>query len=337
MTAPRHAPFEGKPVGVALVGCGRVAPAHLQAIIQQPSVGTVVAIVDVDRARADKLAAAVPGAKVFTSIAEAVALDAVEAVDICLPNASHADAAVLSLAARKHVLVEKPMADSVEDAERMAIAAETSNLILSVAQSQRHHPISRFIQDRLPSYGRLRTLEVSNCIRWDGPQTAWWQSRSEREGIVLPIFGPHALDFIQMIMGDEDPVHVRAVAIREQNNWAGEDEAMAILRYPDRRLAYMHISYNQRPFFKRKTMLFDNCIVEVINDSEVRMDGKVIATGSEAMTSEQLAKRAFENQFEEFARAVRGLPHRSVLHKEGMRQIRTLHAIRREAATFPIT
>ncbi|HWU03849.1 MAG TPA: Gfo/Idh/MocA family oxidoreductase, partial [Novosphingobium sp.] len=249
-------------VGLCLVGCGRIAGMHLAAIKQLPEWVRLVAVVDIS-AEAAQAAAAPFGARAFTELADALALPEVEAVLIASPNALHSEQALAAFAAGKHVLVEKPVAETGARAHAMADAAENAGLILAAGHTFRHSRPFHHLLDHWDDFGTLRAVEVSSCVRWNGPQAPWWATRSPEEGLILSLFAPHSLDFVQLAMGGEDPTRVHVEASRWQSGWQGEDEAMILLAYPGRRMATVHISYNQPVIYDRKVLHFSRGVLEI--------------------------------------------------------------------------
>src|SRR5438046_2365026 len=126
-------------VGLAIVGCGAVTR-----IAHVPVLGTlgadmvrVVAVCDPDRQRGDEVAALVGGAKTYARLADVLDDANVQAVDICTPHALHADLAVQALGAGRHVLVEKPLATTFADGQRMVTAARQAGRVLAVNEQIR--------------------------------------------------------------------------------------------------------------------------------------------------------------------------------------------------------
>lgn len=320
-----------KPVGVALLGCGRVSHAHIGAILQQPDVGELVAVVDtnVDLARAVAKQFGVPLA--LSSLDEALTMDNVEAIDVCLPNHLHVESTVQALNGGRHVLVEKPMAPTEGEARKMAAAAEAAGKILVTAQSRRHSSAIRYVQDNAAKFGRLRSIEASFCMYWAGPQAPWWRDRTPEQGLVLSQLGSHTLDFVQMMMGHQ-PTRVHAEAVRWRDCWAADDEAMILLRYPENRLASVHISYDQQPFHERYHLFYDGCVVEVRDVNTVLINDEVVHRPPQGEDATQLVtNELFRNQFAEFAAAVQGKPNRSALHPQGVALTRVIDAALRSA------
>lgn len=314
------------PLGTAIVGCGRVSDAHIGAVQSQPDMGTLHAVVDRDLALARATADRFNIPHSVSSIAELAALPQVEGVVLCLPNHIHEQASVEALEAGLHVLVEKPMADTYEQAQRMGAAAEKAGKILATGQSRRHSSAIRYLQDNLASYGRLRSIQASFCMYWPGPQAPWWATRTAEEGLVLSLIGSHAADFVQMMLGHH-PTRVTATSAHWRDCWQAEDEAMMLLQYPGNRMATVHLSYNQQPFFERYYLLFDKCFVEVRDVNTVLINDQVVFTppGGEDATL-LVTNDLFKNQFAEFALAARGLDNRSALHPQGIALMRVLEA-----------
>jgi predicted dehydrogenase len=340
---------ESKPVGVALIGCGRISAVHLRALGELPDEFRLIATVDpkIDAARA----AAQPfGAAAFVTLDEALALPGVDAVIICSPNGAHAVQATAALRAGHHVLVEKPMAETGAEAVALAAEAKARGLVLVAGHTFRHGPAVRYFQDHRAEFGRLRAVEVSQCVFWDGPQAPWWATRTPDEGLILPMFAPHPLDFIQLAMGGDDPLRVHAEGARHQPGWQAEDEVMATFAYPGRRMASLHISYNQRHIHDRKVLFFDAGLLEIIDGETLRWNGEVRvspATGTMANPGKMGGRDLsfyFRTQLAEFARALQGEAHRCATGQDAARLITLLDRVKasvransRDAIDSPIT
>ena len=145
----------------------------------------------------------------------------------------------------------------------------------------------------------------------------------------MSLFAPHALDFVQLVFENDDAEHVHAETARFQQGWAGEDEAMILLRYPGGRLAQVHISYNQKFIVDRKTIHFDRGMVRLEDSEFAWIDGNpvvapTVATGDLNRMGGRDFGHWFQTQLREFVAAVHGLPNRSVLHDDGVRLTKLL-------------
>ncbi len=324
------------PVGIAVLGCGRISAAHIAAIHAQPQLTKLVAVIDQDLGRAQQVAATHQVPHAFGSLDDALRLGDIDAVLICTPNELHTANTLAALAANRHVLVEKPMAENAPDARRMANAAVAANRILAIGHTFRHSAAVRYLQDHFQDFGTLQSLEVSQCVFWDGPQAPWWATRSREQGLILSLFAPHALDFVQLVMRDE-PLRVHVETARHQSGWQGEDEAMILLGFRGRRMAMVHVSYNQRRIVDRKTLLFDRGVLRLEDRDWLYWNDELLIGTPEGpgpekrrMGGTDLAA-CFETQLTEFVRAIRGQPHRSVLHEGGYQLIETIDRIRSAA------
>ncbi|NBC35978.1 Gfo/Idh/MocA family oxidoreductase [Novosphingobium sp. FSY-8] len=315
-----------QPVGLCLVGCGRISRAHLAAV--QALAGTVRLVATVDRTLPAAQAAAAPfGAQAFDDLATALALPEVEAVLIASPNGLHAQQGLAAIAAGKHALIEKPLAESGAVARQMAQAADAAGVVLAVGHTFRQGPAFHYLTDHWADFGTLRAVEVSSCVRWEGPQAPWWATKPREEGLILSLFAPHSLDFVQLCMGADDPIRVHVEAARWQSGWQGEDEAMIIMAYPGRRLASIHISYNQPSIIDRKVLHFSNGVVEIEDGEFLRFNRELLVQPEPGVVRDgrvmggRSLGHYFTNQLAEFAAAVRGRPHRCVTGHDAARTI----------------
>jgi len=317
---------------MAVIGCGRISFSHVNAIVSQPSVARLVAAVDADAGRAREVADR-HGAKAMASLDEALADREVDAVAICLPNEFHADAAIAAMRAGRHVLLEKPMAENAAQAIRMASVADETGLVLAIGQCRRQFGAIRTLMDRLPEFGPAISVQVDLGVKWNDAQAPWWRDREKAGGLVISLNGPHTLDFVQMVMGD-DPIRVQAESVRRQSFWSGEDEAMILLAYPGERLASVRLSFNQAPVTNEKKILFENASVRIVRDRELWVNDLLEVAADPAEDKDYLdGAIEFCRQLEEFANAVAGRPHRTVLHREGVRLTHLMDAALEAALT----
>ena len=111
----------GRTFRTGLVGAGYIAPHHVQALVRLPQV-TLVGVTDLDRERAERLASEQGGLAVFPSLAAMVAAG-VDVVHVLTPPQAHAAVALEAMGLGCDVLVEKPLATSVEDCDRLIAEA----------------------------------------------------------------------------------------------------------------------------------------------------------------------------------------------------------------------
>jgi predicted dehydrogenase len=313
--------------GIAVIGCGRISRSHLAAVSSQPELASLIATVDSNLRLAQEAAVAYGAQLALDSVEVVLARSDVDAVVVCLPNHLHAPVAIQAARAGKHILVEKPMADTAGDARAMAEAARTHGVVLAVAQCRRHFRAIRYLAEQHAQFGELISAQVSLGVYWPDAQAAWWREADKASGLVVALNGPHVLDFVQMVMRD-DPIRVHAEAVRRNDFWAGEDEAMMLLAYPGKRVASVHLSFNQRPVENRKVLVFERGTAVIENDTHLTFNGELLVAQGDDERRHYLDEAIeFQRQFHEFALAMAGQPNHSVSAEEGIRLMRTLDAV----------
>ncbi|WP_314147565.1 Gfo/Idh/MocA family oxidoreductase, partial [uncultured Leifsonia sp.] len=153
---------------------------------------------------------AAPDAAWATTLGEALADPAVTIVSVCTPTPTHADLAVAALAAGRHVLLEKPIALTLEDAERVASAADAGPGILMVAHVVRFTPGYAALADRVAAgtIGRPRAVRAARLSAV--PPGSDWLADERRSGGMIVDFAIHDVDQANHFLGT--PVAVTATA-----------------------------------------------------------------------------------------------------------------------------
>jgi UDP-N-acetyl-2-amino-2-deoxyglucuronate dehydrogenase len=233
------------PLGVALVGCGAVARLQRARIYPRvAALGRVVATCDHDLERARTLAAMIEAATgeaptACASLDEALADPRVHAVDICTPHPSHAEVALRVIAAGKHVLVEKPIATTLDDGRRMVAAARQAGVTLAVNEQVRFmEPVLR-ARAMLASgdLGRVAVVRAHRVgyLSGDYMASGWRRDPSLAGGGMLLDQGPHYFHLLRLLAGAVagEITHVAALCATMRHDWqpGAEDTAVVIVRY----------------------------------------------------------------------------------------------------------
>ncbi|MCX8213419.1 MAG: Gfo/Idh/MocA family oxidoreductase [SAR202 cluster bacterium] len=152
-------------LGVGVIGAGGVAKNHISAWLKLES-AKVLAVADADPKRAKEAAAALGITRWTTDYLELLGWDGVDAVDICTTEATHGRIASDAAGAGKHVLVEKPIATTLEDSDRIILAAHSAGVRLMVAHTYHFydHFVDSVLTDTEPMCGAQAardTLEIT--------------------------------------------------------------------------------------------------------------------------------------------------------------------------------
>ncbi len=220
-------------VRFGVVGTGMAARYHARAIAETPG-ARLVAVCRADASRADEAAAEL-GVPCEASLEALLERPDVDAVCLCSPSGLHAEQAVAAARAAKHVLVEKPMALRLADADAMIAACRGAGVRLGVALQRRTDPASRALHDAIRA-GELGDLVLGTAtVPYYRPQSyydsaAWRGTWSLDGGGALMNQGIHPVDLLLWLMGGEAEV-VGASGGAVQHEIEVEDCMAAALRF----------------------------------------------------------------------------------------------------------
>ena len=221
-------------IGVGIIGCGSVARWKYVKNLAEMS-GVSLRAFYGGRAEEFQQQYGAPGSAVCRDLAEFLAREDVDAVCICTPNNSHAEIALAALRARKHVLCEKPMAISAEDAVRMVETAEQMGVLLTVGHQSRFSPAAQALyrQLREGAFGSLYFARASMVRRMGIPTWGHFFDPAVQGGGCLIDLGTHALDLALWLLNDFSPAYCCAGIFRgpgdsptPANRWGTWDPAM---------------------------------------------------------------------------------------------------------------
>lgn len=191
----------GNVLSVGIIGAGGIAYAHMRAIEQNDNI-RLTAIMDIDTNRLEEAQKRF-GGRIYTKLEDMLKDPEVEAVIVCTPHNVHGEHVVASARAGKHVLVEKPMALTLQECDQMIESAEEAGKILMVGQVMRHYPVNRKIKQMISegAIGKVGHLIRRRYSYFDtskpGSGNARWYMDLEIGGIcVLYCFGPHEYDIL---------------------------------------------------------------------------------------------------------------------------------------------
>jgi predicted dehydrogenase len=213
---------------IGIIGCGWFADFHLNALRQLDDRVDIVWAADVDEARAERVAK-IAQARALTDYADGLA--DVDAVHILLPHHLHHPVTLACLEAGKHVLLEKPIAISVAEADEMIAAADAQNRTLMIAYPHRYRPCMQIFREHIESgdYGRLFMLDAQMDEQLPDYIGGWIANKSTLGGGVFFSASPHMLDVMLWISGDVRSMQM--VGTRASDMMEGEDTAASIIAF----------------------------------------------------------------------------------------------------------
>ena len=198
-------------IKVALIGAGGIGNAHSNAYTRVPE-ATITAVVDIRREYAEKLAA-IHGARVYTSVEDMLAGENINMVDICTPSFTHPAIAIQCAGRGLHVLVEKPISYTRENAQAILETVKKNGVMFMVAQVIRFWNEYIYLKQIYDTgaYGKLLQLWFSRTH--GAPLWAWenWYVDPARSRFAPFELHIHDVDYIHYLLGKPDRVRSLAV------------------------------------------------------------------------------------------------------------------------------
>lgn len=215
---------------IGIIGLGYMAATHIKALRKVPG-ARLAALCSPSGKRldgdfsdvtgnvgeADALKVEMADVKTFTDFAAMLTDDEIHVIDICSPTATHRDLAVAALRAGKHVICEKPMARTSEEAREMAAAAESNRRILMPAMCLRFWPEWMWLRDAIAEerYGKLLSARFTRIAE----PPAWGHGHfhdGRKSGGALLDLHVHDVDFIRACFG-----HPKSVSAQGYSKFSG--------------------------------------------------------------------------------------------------------------------
>jgi UDP-N-acetyl-2-amino-2-deoxyglucuronate dehydrogenase len=294
-------------LSLALVGCGAISAWHRNAIAQVPEI-EITACVDVDLGRA-KEAAEPLGARAFTSLDEALESGVFRAVDLMLPHDLHEDVAIRCLEAGQHVVLEKPMAPTVEACSRILAVAERARGTFMVAENAQYWP-EVLIAQQLIAEGAIGDVVTAQVHLFFPPMEMYyggdapWRMRRDRAGGGVSIdTGSHYIRPLRMWLGEIDEV----VAAMEHPyaRMEGESLTRALFRFVSGQVVSFDLLLTDAPVGPQEIFRITGTAGEILIGMNVRLVNaehrKPVPVQPDRPQGYMLS---YEGQFRDFARAV---------------------------------
>ncbi len=187
---------------VAILGTGFIAKIHLESYMRFVSDAEIVAIYGRNLQSAQALAKEHGIAAAYDDIEKMLGECDAEVVDICLPNYLHHEACMKAVEAKKHIIIEKPLAMTLEEADEMIDACKKNNLLLMYAEELCF----------APKYERVRALVECGAVgevymlkqaeKHSGPHSDWFYQKETAGGGVMMDMGCHALAWFRWMTGN---------------------------------------------------------------------------------------------------------------------------------------
>lgn len=220
---------------VAVLGAGFIADIHLESLHRFVPDAEVTAIYSRTAARAEAMAGKYAIPRWFDNIEALFAqADAFDVVDICLPNHQHARVTLAAAAAGKHVICEKPLSVTLEEADQMIDACRRAGVKLMYAEelcfAPKYERVRKLVRDG--ALGRVYQMRQSE--KHSGPHADWFYDVDQSGGGVLMDMGCHAFAWFRWMLGGNpkiESVSATMGTVMHGGRGRGEDNAVTIIEF----------------------------------------------------------------------------------------------------------
>jgi UDP-N-acetyl-2-amino-2-deoxyglucuronate dehydrogenase len=253
----------------ALLGCGRIASKHLQALQDNGDDFELIAVCDAVEAQAQATAVAQNVPYYLDLEAMLKAAPAIDLLCICTPSGLHPEQAILAAQYGKHVVTEKPMACTVADAKQMIAVAKQNNTRLFVVKQNRLNPTVQALKQAVDQGRFGKIYMVQSNVFWTRPQEYYsqapWRGTWKMDGGAFMNQASHYVDLLEWLVG---PVKtVQAMTRTLARNIEAEDSGVVNLAWENGAIGSMSVTMLTYP----KNM--EGSITILGEKGTVRLDG----------------------------------------------------------------
>ncbi|MCL4535358.1 MAG: Gfo/Idh/MocA family oxidoreductase [Bacteroidetes bacterium] len=330
-------------LGVCIVGTGVAGGIHARALKDVEAV-RLAAVVDVSPEQVGQFAEKWGALSSYTNLEEALQDPAVDVVHLCTPPFLHERQASLCAAAGKHVLVEKPMARTLAEADAMIANCRRARVALSAVFQHRFLPLPQRVKSLLQE-GRLGKLYLGDAyVKWYRSEEyyragGWRATRDKEGGGTLMNQAIHSIDLLQWLMGPVSDVVGRTAAVA--HDIETEDVGLALLGFENGALGVIEGTTAAYPGFPERIEIHGEKGSVILNEGKNQLEwyihgetptveGVPVEEGY-AHDPASISSVGHTAQFRDFYQALQQGRSATVDGSEGRRALEIIEAIYRSA------
>ncbi len=301
---------------IGIIGCGSIAQnRHLGEYANHQAV-KITAVCDIVEERAQKTAEAY-GAKAYTSYEEMLKAEKFDAISVCLPNYLHAPVSIAALNEGCHVLCEKPMATSIEEADEMIAAAKRNKKKLMIAHNQ------RFVNSHQKARALIASGEIGKIYSFrtafghGGPEgwsvdgkDSWFFKKEEAFIGAMGDLGVHKADLLRYLLGEEFVEVAGFIETSAKENTDVDDNAVCILKSKSGIIGTLAASWAYTAGEDNATIIYgENAILRLEDDPDYSLivqytNGEVTKYELGAIQSNESGGQTNSHTIEHFVDAI---------------------------------
>ncbi|MDM5197950.1 Gfo/Idh/MocA family oxidoreductase [Fictibacillus enclensis] len=322
---------------IGVIGCGTIAKyRHLPEYDANPEV-ELVAVCDLEPERAEAYAEQY-GAKALTDYNELLQIEELDAVSVCLPNYLHAPVTIDALNAGKHVLCEKPMATSREEAEQMIEAAAQNGKKLMIGHNQRFVAAHKKAKELISSGAIGKIYSFRTAFGHAGPEgwsvdgrDSWFFRKSEAFIGAMGDLGVHKTDLLRFLLGEEITEVGSFVETLAKEDTDIDDNAVCILKSESGIIGTLAASWSYYHADNSTIIYGEKGILRLEEDPEFSLiaqytDGEVVKYELDKIQTNDAGGQHSSHVIDAFVRSVVNNEEPPVNGEEGMKSLNVVLA-----------
>ncbi len=345
-----------KKLRIGLVGAGNIAKTHLESYKKVEN-AEIVAICDINEKVLKETAESYGISNTYLNLTEMIKTEKLDAVDVCVWNCVHAECSIEALEAGLHVLCEKPMATSAEEAEKMIEAAKKNNKLLMIGFVMRFGEEGIVAKDFVDNdYIGDIYYSKATYLRRHGAPGGWFTDKSKSAGGPVIDLGVHVIDLTRYLMGKPKALSVFASTndgiknrkhLKTDVEWKPdgatdtdlydvEDFCVAMIKYEGNKTTLLETSYSINSENVTKTQLYGTKGGIVVDAQNMKIYTEVndyLADVSPDISNLKKSKDLFVAEMEHFVDCVLNGAECIASAEDGLEVMKIIDAIYESART----
>lgn len=328
--------IKDRKIRIAIVGCGKIATNHIDAIRFHNNDFEIVGVCDSSAAGLERVTTElkVPG---YQNINDLIIATNPDVITLCTPSGLHASQTLEIAAHGKHVITEKPMATRFSDAQDMIKACDKAGVFLFVVKQNRFNPVVRALKEAIAAnrFGRIYLVNLN--VFWTRPQSyydqASWRGTWELDGGAFMNQASHYVDLLDWLIGPIESVQAMMGTLGRKVEV--EDTGVLNIRWRCGAMGSMNVTMLTYPknFESTITILGENGTVRIGGNSLGTIQHWEFAQAHEtdelsriAATQNDAANTGHVPYYHNIAKSLRGEEKPAVDGREGLRSLEILTA-----------
>ncbi len=327
-----------------VIGCGGIADRRTLPGMMLCDNAELVAVMDANMDAAERCREKYNAKYAFGSVEELLAIDEIEAVYIASPVFCHKEQAIKAADAKKHILIEKPVGLTSEEAKEIAAYCEAKGVKLGVGFMMRFHTYHQKMREIVQSgkIGEIVSARAQLTCWYPEMENCWRQDMKLSGGGAMMDMGVHCVDLIRYITGLE-ATEAAGLSGNQIFNYSVEDAGCVIFRLSNGATAYVDANFNipdaaakcKIEFYGTKGSIFAQGTISQVEGGEVEVLCTDDSAGYDANQDREEIKpleldvtfgNMYTKQIEAFGKAVRGEAEIAITADDAIKSQRVIEA-----------